>query len=1080
MAGGALRVTYPGTHTAGAPKPRTDRGLPGEHVDSGPSQVVHDALLESLRDNGFATLQEFQLTPKRTRAVETSGASGTLAMDVDVAGDEDAVVLLEQDGLYSWHLPTSSQDAVRTRRLPGEPRTARFEIPLGAAESDAAAGAGTTRGLLGGLVSGVVRVVVLKFVAPLLVGQAISFLERIIQPGLVHVASPDPSSWSRVDRLDQLPLPQDRPARVLLLVHGTFSSTLGAFGTLSVTDAGRAFLDRAITAYDAVVGFDHPTLSVDPLGNATDLLQRVQPAPQPVTFDIVCHSRGGLAARSFAEHVLPPSGTPLAVERAVFVGATNGGTNLANPERWADLIDLTTNLVAASARLLSLLPGAAPVVAVVSVVNGLIQGLGAFVKYLVSYSVGVEGVPGLAAMVPEGAFVTELNRTQPGQPVPGTQWFVVSSDFHVLLFDGGHQPQEFPRELAVRLAEGLLDQVFQGPNDLVVDVESMSEIDVVAGDFVAEELAFGSNEAVYHNNYFNQDRVTAAMHGWLLDPLGGPAAGAARELEVEMGALSESAEPATRSAPPMVESAANGAPAGPESVPVPPAEAPATEPVTAHLRAELPAYPIVKKPATLTVRLSRKKLEAAAAVAGGATTFLALPDRRLSVQVVPKTNVKIQGPDTDSFELPAGGGSSSVEFTIVPQHVGMVGLTVLVRDGAVPLAMLSLTVEAVGKAPADGASSTAVADATVSRDDDGPDLDSVLWLEILETERDGDTVFQYTVRSPAQGLLERYESAPLKDREGYVVELFRDIARLWADHGDSPAFLQGLQDRGAQLFDELFPPELRRLLWQKRDQLDQMLLVADEPYLPWELVHLKPEGGARRQTPRFLGQLGLVRWQFAGFPRATLRARKGKVWSLCPEYLDPAYTLAETADEAAYLTAKLGASPAQGTEAKVRSLLRKGGFDVLHFAGHGVADPTDVAAARVLLAGRKSKGKVTPQYLSATTVAQNANLRDADGNGPLVVLNACQTGRGGHQLSSLGGFAKAFLDAGAAAYISSLWSVGDAPARAFVEKLYDGLLAGLTIGEAAIAAREAARQSGDATWLAYVVYARPDARLVTT
>lgn len=1080
MASGALRVSYPATYTAGRPRPRADRGLPGEVPGSGPNRAVHTALLDSLRDNGFGQVEQFQVTPRRTRSPQRDGGQAaepaTLAMDLQVAGDEDAVVLLEQDGCYSWHLPTSSRQDARTRRLPGESRSAHFDIELPTAAGATAARTPEptpTRGLLGGLVSGAVRVIVMKFAAPLLVGQAISFLERGVQPGLVHISSADPATWTRVDRLEQIPLPAARPARLLLFVHGTFASTVAAFGVLGLTPEGQAFLGQALTAYDAVIGFDHPTLSVDPLANATDLLQRVQSVSGPLVFDIVCHSRGGLTARSFIEHVLPGSGWDATVEHAVFVAATNGGTNLANSERWNDLIDLMTNLVAASARVLALLGGAGPVVAVV---GGVVQGLGAFVKYLVSYAVGEGGVPGLAAMQPDGPFVTELNQTQPGQPGPAAQWHVVSSNFHVRLFDGGHQPQEFPRELAVRLAEGLLDQIFKDANDLVVDVPSMSEIDISAGDFVGEELAFGENETVYHNNYFNQERSVAAMQHWLVEPLAGPPVAA------EGAARAEPPGPAHRGGalelgpPPTAEPGAE--PSVTRAAP-PAGEPPAVEPVTAHLRAELPAYPFVAKPATLTVRLSRKKLAASAAMAGMATTFLALPDRRLTVQVVPKTNVKIKGNDTDSFELPAGGGSSDLQFTIVPQRVGMVGLSVLVRDGAVPLAMLSLTVEAVGKVPLDGAGQTVVADATVTRDD-GPDLDALLQLEILETDRDGDTVFQYTVRLPEQGLLERYESAPLKDREGYVVELFRDIARLWDDHGDSPAFLRGLQDRGAQLFDELFPPELRRLLWQKRDALGQMLLIADEPYLPWELVHLKPEGGPRKQPTRFLGQLGLVRWQFAGFPRATLRARKGRVWSLCPEYLDPAYALAETADEAAFLMARLGASPVKGSEANVRSLLRKGGFDVLHFAGHGVADPTDVAAARVLLAGRKVNGKVTPQYLSATTVAQNARLRDADGNGPLVVLNACQTGRGGQQLSSFGGFAKAFIDAGAAAYISSLWSVGDAPARDFVETLYDELLAGKTIGEAAVAAREAARQAGDATWLAYVVYARPDARLVTT
>ena len=37
---------------------------------------------------------------------------------------------------------------------------------------------------------------------------------------------------------------------------------------------------------------------------------------------------------------------------------------------------------------------------------------------------------------------------------------------------------------------------------------------------------------------------------------------------------------------------------------------------------------------------------------------------------------------------------------------------------------------------------------------------------------------------------------------------------------------------------------------------------------------------------------------------------------------------------------------------------------------------------------------------------------------------------------------------------------------------------GKTIANAAIAARDKARNAGDATWLAYVAYAHPDAELI--
>ena len=94
------------------------------------------------------------------------------------------------------------------------------------------------------------------------------------------------------------------------------------------------------------------------------------------------------------------------------------------------------------------------------------------------------------------------------------------------------------------------------------------------------------------------------------------------------------------------------------------------------------------------------------------------------------------------------------------------------------------------------------------------------------------------------------------------------------------------------------------------------------------------------------------------------------------------------------------------------------------------------------------------------------------------MLNACQTGQAGELLTTVGGFAKAFLDAGASAFVSCLWSVHEQPSRVFVEKLYEELLAGKQMSVAATRAREVARKAGDATWLAFVVYARPDAVLV--
>ena len=52
-------------------------------------------------------------------------------------------------------------------------------------------------------------------------------------------------------------------------------------------------------------------------------------------------------------------------------------------------------------------------------------------------------------------------------------------------------------------------------------------------------------------------------------------------------------------------------------------------------------------------------------------------------------------------------------------------------------------------------------------------------------------------------------------------------------------------------------------------------MYADEPFVPWELIHLKPPTGPREEKPRFLAQAGMVRWQSGSFPPREMHVRRG-------------------------------------------------------------------------------------------------------------------------------------------------------------------------------------------------------------
>lgn len=490
--------------------PRAPRGL-------APAPPVVDPierdLVAGLGDQELTLLSAVEVTlpPAPPRALGLAGTPppGPQGLQVPLGPDEDAVVLVEEDGLLTWHhhAPGVRSPATRRRGLNTPDRQVRFALDL-------AAPSGRGVGLLGGAVRRL-KAWVFRFVATLAVEGAVRFYERHVVTGLVHVASRDLTTWAPIDGLHALDLPTDRPARLLLLVHGTFSSTVGSYGALALTGDG-GFLDEALQHYDAVVGFDHTTLGDDPEANATVLLARLEATAGALDVHAVAYSRGALVLRSLTELLLPRSlaRTRVTVSRQVFVGGTNGGTLLARPERWDQLVTLTTNVVAASAKVLSLVaPATAPTGLVVQAAT---RSLGALVKVLATTALDARHVPGLAAMVPDGPFVTALNEIQEGQAGPDDVWMaVITSTFDV--------PRGIPdtasgvtKGFALWLADHAADGFMAEANDLVVHVASMGAIDPGLGGYVDARLDLPPNGVTYHTVYFARAEVQAQLTAWLI------------------------------------------------------------------------------------------------------------------------------------------------------------------------------------------------------------------------------------------------------------------------------------------------------------------------------------------------------------------------------------------------------------------------------------------------------------------------------------------------------------------------------------------------------------------------------------
>lgn len=1266
-------TSQPSDHPSPTPLRRGGRRLPTSPQPlTRPASSEIDVLLQALADDDLTPLDDFQLRPPPTAGLRrSSSVTGPMKLEVDLDPDQSAAVLLEQDGLYSWHFPQPDPEPKTTTRSTAR-RSRTIEIQLAPGRDTTES---PTRGPLTDLLWGGARAVLFRFGARLLAHQAGEKLEKNVQPGFVLPSSASPMDWPRLNSIADLPLPSTHSPRILLLIHGTFSSTRGGFGALAATPWGRDFLTTAQANYDAVIGFDHPTLSVSPEINAIDLLDRLRarPWPHPPRFDVLCHSRGSLTTRALLEHILPASGWAADFQRVIFVGGVNQGTRLAQPQHWGSFIDLITNLAAGTCRAMALFP---QTTFAAELLRELVHGLGSFAKTLASEIIEHAALPGLAAMEPTGPFVQWLNQTQPGQPLPAAcRWYAVTSEFTPRL--ALDSLRELPRRLLISLADGLIDRLMGEANDLVVHTASMAAIDAPGSGFIKDSLDFGANGVVFHTNYFLQPRTLSALALWLdllpPDPLhphrmrgilpAGASIGApadarldthlltlpATELASDAFELVQSLSPSfviverfhqghglryafrseellaaatrhptqpllhaldlhefqasphgplnqlplpdptaphptaqrvialsdlqpvgvlesipatTPTTPQLVALAqtllhpqtpadfiqrqrtlpmrsrgplpsaprnlpfipASNVTSPPPTLPAPPAPAPFPPPLppsptpprrgglfsgsspapapeslppdaslpeltqekdTCHFRAEMDAEVALDETATIDVTVAREAFTAPSRSPSAEATAPVALQHTLTLELIPRLNLRAVGRRRFDIPPPAPGQPFTACFDVQPTAAGPAEAWVRIRQDGVPLVTLELQCHVVsGTPPHPG---RLVLPAAIVEPGRVPAPQHQ--LTIFERLDQGRVSYQFILDSSAFSWKHVFESPPLAgDRQAYIDRRYAEIEQRWLGNVEHrELFHDELRAIGAQIWDDLFPPDLQRLLWERRQDLHAILVFSEEPFIPWELVHFKEPGRALNAETRFFAQCGLVRWlhrrdalAHQGYPPSQLHARPGRCRFIIPDYPDPAHQLPEAHLERAFLQHHFQATPIDPQPGPVQTALRSPGtLDLLHFAGHGEAESQNIAGARLLLQGRvDARHTWIPASLPESAIRQFAQLAGPEGDRPLVFLNACQAGRAGYHLTGIGGFARAFLHAGAGAFVGSSWAVGDAPARTFGEHFYQALLSGQSLATAANAGREAARAGGDASWLAYTVYGHPDARLL--
>ena len=1167
--------------------PATSTGAPPSLPEVG---FDADAILqEALGDQALTLARTIEIAPAPStptpqpgsppirRTLPGDDASDNVAppiadFHVDVNDNEAAALLIVQNGVYQWALPETEaplvpaapNNAPIARRgqaeVPPATRRVTFRLPLSAQpvptppDGTGDNGFGVRRAFLPDAILNPIRVYVFKFVARLAIGAVIQHFERRANSAFVRITQPDPAQWQTVADPHAIPLPAGRSAKILLLIHGTFSSTVGGYGALGATTWGQAFLQSAWTRYDAVLGYDHPTLSVDPSVNAAALLRDLKilfpfgsPPPQ---IDVIAHSRGGLVFRSLAELLLPGESWKAQWGRAILVAVVNEGTLLGAPENWKALLDTYTNLAVQGCNILALFPQAT---ATATILKELIADLGAFLKALSNQAVDDSVAPGLAAMRPDGAFLKALNvASMIETTIPNVHYYAVTSEFDMNAPNETSMPITPSERILGTVASQFLNRLMGESNDLVVNTPSMAALALLPSDapvpFLTDVFPFGRTRRVYHTTYFTRPETTQALANWLgftgqaAPPDAFRTAFAAtafilpsfedlaaservnalpphvqedtsifqsidiphpirRALEPDAEGLESFTQPLKiirrnvddLNAPPIIAPTGNGQD-------IIAATAASASAVACHLLAEMPDVVLLHMPTTLLVSLSRDEV---AALLGTHTLAEAdlnvAPDAPLVFQAVPIANMGLIGTGQQTVALPAPGDKLQLAFLVQGTAPGAGEVRVLVMQNQTPLATLKLTPQVID--PAQPAPSVPAAPpATVT---DGKPITPTRALAkplfqmfVFERRNGSDISFQYLIQSPALNIVKLYASDSIgDDRDAYVNAIYKQIEDKWNwSKAGNQSFRTELQAIGAGLFRKLFPVELQSFLCDNRQALSDIMVVSYEPFIPWEIVHLreptKPGSAPKPLDPNataFLGDMGLVRWLDGSWPPDTLRIRPDKAFTLIPNYAGQLGLQGAAAEKQIIETFFPHAQEVLPDPNAVQTLLANpGAFDLLHYAGHGIADSGSIEQAGLALSVTTSAtGTAQWTLLKAETVEGGA-LWAADGGRAIVFLNACQVGREGYALGHLGGFAQSFLESGAGAFVGPLWSVVDSTALAFVTAFYQSLHDGATLAEATRQARQAANdaernrsneQYASGTHLAYAVYGHPQATI---
>jgi hypothetical protein len=1016
-------------------------------------------------------------------------------------GREAVQVVWYQDesGGVTWHLP----DGFLANGKSGAPKTvyrsglragpgASFTIPTRTAAAQRSFATepvgGRLRGpivKLGRKIFKVLLVVPLSKLAAGPVASIVGSIERRYRQELVRGVT-----LENYRRLVQTPF-ADWGAldgkRSLLIVHGIFSTSHGMLAGLPP-----AAMEGLLAHYGGrVIALDQLTVTNSPEQNAAAFLKKASEAHPKAgfSFDVLCHSRGGIVSRTLAERgeALVP-GHPCAFPKVFFVAAPNAGSPLGDAAHMLDMIDVFTNLI-------TNFPDG-PVIYSFEVLLALVK--------LLAYSAETN-LPGIRDMSAAGYIAGTLNAA--AKPSP-SDYAAAASNYEPRAQDNAF--------FNGRLANSVIDRVFeQAANDLVVPRDGVFAKNGHPSFPIAKTLVYGKDDHVWHTDYFTRQPTLDAIFRHFGIAVPGEAATAASVTETAgEAAVVREEDDLLETEEDRVDVLLGGPRSGREwgyrvrggvreprdrksaretrTAPGPAAES--SSAVAVQRQPEIAFHEQVVEGVSneLVVRLADL-----AGAAGGPMLAVPFAPNEEIVELTVRLyapGFEVEPDEVATMTVHRGGDSKTeaVRFQLTARNPGMQPLRREITAefwlrnaplGSVTHWTIVVPKGWTGPAPGDGGSKARPFAIPLQRRED---CDLILMIEGQSAP--GQAPFRLRLRSEIPG--SAYASLdcglldlPQKDLSSYVNSALDEVIGQYPSSGAMSeaafaqaaetwrtSFLKRLGDLGRQLW-KFLPQRFRDEYFRfyEQDTPPRSIgIYSDEMIFPWELVIPNEKRGGRFVELPCLGITHVLgRWKTALPIKPTpQRLRVDSFVVVNPAYPPPddlPWSVSETAAlRRLFPKVEIFKPP---TEAGIRAdLLQRNDVRLLHFSGHGAFQNQNADLSQLLL---EDGGSLTAMAIANTKLGAEAS--------PIVYLNACSVGTQGITVGRAGGFAADCLDGGFSGVVAPYWPVNDARAAKFSIELYRRLLSGRAVGEALRDLRDENRD--DPTFLAFAYFGDPWARV---